>query len=179
MSQKSPVLALTPLSPADAPRLAEYRAIPRVARYQGWAPGCVDDALRFIASLAPRLDEPGTWFQFGIRLAESGVLVGDLGVHFPADLPGQAELGFTLAPEHQHRGYATEAVQAILAHLFGPLAKHRVFGSVDPRNAASIAVLQRVGMRQEAHFRQALFLKGEWVDDLVFAILQSEWKARD
>jgi RimJ/RimL family protein N-acetyltransferase len=53
-----------------------------------------------------------------------------------------------------------------------------VYGSVDPRNRASIALLARVGMRQEAHFRKSLWLRGEWVDDLVFAILESEWTRR-
>jgi RimJ/RimL family protein N-acetyltransferase len=51
-----------------------------------------------------------------------------------------------------------------------------VFASVDPRNHASIALLRRVGMRQEAHFRQSLWWRGEWVDDVIFAVLQSEWK---
>jgi RimJ/RimL family protein N-acetyltransferase len=49
---------------------------------------------------------------------------------------------------------------------------------VDPRNEPSVALLKRVGMRQEAHFRESLWFKGEWVDDMVFGILGSEWKSR-
>jgi RimJ/RimL family protein N-acetyltransferase len=67
-------------------------------------------------------------------------------------------------------------VVALLDYLFTVLNKHRVFASVDPRNEASMALLRSVGMRQEAHFRQSLFWKGEWVDDVVLGLLRSEWK---
>ena len=82
-----------------------------------------------------------------------------------------------MAPEFQNRGYATEAVRALLEYLFDTLGKHRVFGSVDPRNRSSIRLLQRVGMREEAHFVKSLWFKDEWVDDVIFAILASEWKS--
>jgi RimJ/RimL family protein N-acetyltransferase len=147
-----------------------------VARYQHWQPRDIGDANRFIEELeAVEFDVPGTWFQFGIRLRESGVLAGDLGVHFFED-GAQAEIGFTLAPSSQGRGYGTEAVTAVLTHLFGPLAKHRVIASVDPRNEPSVRLLKRVGLRQEAHHRRSLLFKGEWADDLVFAVLASEWQ---
>ena len=84
----------------------------------------------------------------------------------------------TVAPSHQRRGFATEAVTALLDHLFGRLQKHRVLASVDPRNLPSVALFQRVGMRREAHFRQSVWFKGAWADDLVFALLQSEWMGR-
>ena len=61
----------------------------------------------------------------------------------------------------------------MIGHFLGPLGKHRVFASADPRNARSLALLERVGMRREAHFRESLWFKGEWVDDVVYAILES------
>ena len=156
-----------------------YRSDPMVGRCQTWMPRALEDVRRFIDSLqAIAFDTPGTWFQLGIRLRERGELVGDLGVHFPADDQHQAEIGVTVAPGHQGRGVGSEAVVAVLGHLFGPLQKHRVCASVDPRNQPSIALLERVGMRREAHFRESLWFKGQWVDDLVFAILESEWKVR-
>jgi RimJ/RimL family protein N-acetyltransferase len=169
-------LTLTRLVPADASRVFAYRADPEVSRYQTWLPTSLDEVRRFIDDLqSVPFDTPGTWFQFGIRLKGSGLLVGDAGIHFPADQPQQAEIGITVAPDFQGRGIATEAVRGLLDRLFAPPARHRVYGSVDPRNRASVALLARVGMRQEAHFRRSLWLRGEWVDDLVFAILESEW----
>jgi RimJ/RimL family protein N-acetyltransferase len=82
----------------------------------------------------------------------------------------QVEVGFTVAPGHQRMGLATEAVEGLLGHLLRALQKHRVFASVDSRNERSVAFLERVGMRQEAHLRESCWFKGEWVDDIVFAI---------
>ena len=171
-------LSLTPLSRADAEAVFAYRSLPEVCRYQGWEPMRLEDAVGFIESLeSVQFDSPDTWFQLGIRLLESDALVGDLGVHFLED-GEQVEIGFTLAPVAQGGGLATEAVTGLLDHLFGVLKKHRVSASVDPRNARSLRLLQRLGMRQEAHFRQSMRFKGEWADDVVFAVLASEWKAR-
>ena len=88
------------------------------------------------------------------------------------------EIGFTLSPTEQGRGIATEAVGALLDHLFGVLDKHRVIASVDPRNDRAIALLTRLGFRQEAHFVRSLLVDSEWVDDLRFGLLQEEWTRR-
>jgi RimJ/RimL family protein N-acetyltransferase len=134
---------------------------------------------RFLEELAStEPDTPGTWFQLGITLRDSGLLIGDCGIRFPAEESWQVEIGITLAPQHQGNGYATEALESILAYCFGPLGKHRVFASVDPRNGASITLLERLGMRREAHFRESLWFKGAWADDLIYAILDHEWPGR-
>ena len=172
-------LQLTPLGVGDARAVFSYRSDPEVCRYQTWEPGSLDDVERFIAGMdGVEFDTPGTWFQLGIRLRDPGPLVGDLGVRVPADEPRQAEIGFTIAPAYQRRGIGIEAVEGLLGYLFERAGKHRVFASADPRNAASVKLLRRVGMRQEAHFRESLFLGGEWVDDVVFALLESEWRQR-
>ena len=168
-------LILSPLSAADSASLFAYRSLPEVSRYQSWEPQSLDDAISFINGLASTVfDTPGTWFQLGVRLRESGELIGDLGVHF-LENGQQTEIGFTLAPSSQGRGFAAEVVLALLDLLFGQLGKHRVFASADPRNQSSLQLLQRVGMRQEAHSRKSLLFKGEWADDVVFAVLDSEW----
>jgi RimJ/RimL family protein N-acetyltransferase len=171
-------LTLSPLSTTDAEALFAYRSLPEVARYQGWEPRSLADAHDFISGVASNeFDTPGTWFQFGIRLRSTSELIGDLGVHFLED-GHQVEIGFTLAPASQGRGFAAEAVAAAIDLLFERLGKHRVTASVDPRNEPSLRLLRRVGMRQEAHFRESLLFKGEWADDIVFAVLRSEWMAR-
>ena len=172
-------LILSPLVREDAAELFGYRSDPETCRYQTWVPGSLDDTQRFIESLqSTPFDTPGTWFQFGIRLRAPRLLVGDIGVLFLPDDSCQAEIGFTLSPGHRGRGFGTEAVNGLINHLFFSLRKHRVFASVDPNNLRSIKLLKRVGMRQEAHFRESLWFKGKWVDDVVFAILESEWKTR-
>ena len=168
-------LKLSRLRESDAVALFGYRSDPEVCRYQSFEPGTLDDAKQFIREQEGTIfSTPGTWFQFAIRIRETGQLVGDLGVHFLEDDSRQAEIGVTVDPRHQMSGIGTEAVLCVLGQLLGPLGKHRVFASVDPRNEACIALLRRVGMRQEAHFRESLWFKGEWVDDVVFGILGSE-----
>jgi len=170
-------LAIVPLVAKDAQAMFEYRADPEVCRYQSFAPRTLGDIEAFIDGLRSiAFDTAGTWFQFAIRHRESGRLIGDLGTHFSADDPRQVEIGVTVAPAHQGQGYGAEAVTGLLDHLLGPLGKHRVHASVDPRNTPSVALLERVGMRREAHLVKSLWFKGEWVDDVVFGILGSEWR---
>jgi RimJ/RimL family protein N-acetyltransferase len=164
---------------SDAAALFAYRSDPEVARYQGFAPKTPADAEAFLVSArAARFDEAGAWCQLAVRRADSGELIGDIGTRPRRDDGSQVEIGVTIAPEHQRQGYAKDALAALLDHLFGNLGKRRVFASVDPRNRASIALLEGLGFRQEAHFRESLRFKGEWVDDMVFAILAREWTRR-
>lgn len=173
-------LVLRRFRPDDAARLAEYRSDPEVACYQGWdAPFALDTAEAFVAALADaHPDTPGEWFQLAIAEAGGdGRLVGDVGVFVDGDEPRLARLGFTLAPDAQGRGYATEAVTAVLGYLFGR-GKHRVSADCDVRNAASAALLERVGMRREAHHLASAWWKGEWTDEYVYAVLADEWSSR-
>ena len=183
-------VVLRALRADDAETMFAYRADPEVARYQSWQPQSVDELRAFIASLA-RAEPyaPGTWYQLGIALPGDGApagdgtpiggaLIGDCGVHVLAKEPRQAEFGMTLARAWQGRGLATAALEALFTVLFGALGKHRVFGSIDPRNARSIALVERAGMRREAHHRESLWFKGEWADDVVYALLRREWLAR-
>ena len=90
----------------------------------------------------------------------------------------ECDIGFTISPGHQGGGYATEAVRLLLAYLFTTRGKHRVIAYCDPRNAASVALLQRLGMRREGHLRESTWATGEWTDDLVYALLNDEWQSR-
>lgn len=167
-------LHIDALHEADAVALFAYRADPEVSRYQGWRPQALADADSFIRTQLALYKPPQCrWFQRAIRRNEDGALIGDLGFCL-ADQ--QAELGINIAPFAQGRGFAREALQALLQELFGSLDVHRVHASVDPRNTPSMALLTSLGMRQEAHFRQSLLFHGEWVDDAVFAALASEWR---
>jgi RimJ/RimL family protein N-acetyltransferase len=90
----------------------------------------------------------------------------------------QGEVGYVLHPDHQGHGFATEAATVMLRLGFEILGFHRIVGRLDARNEASARVLERLGMRREAHLRENEFIKGEWCDELVYAMLASEWRAR-
>ncbi len=168
-------LCLRPLQLADAPVMAAYRSDAGVARYQPWSvPYTVEDAGTLIRELVEA--EPSTpgWFQYGIERRSDGLLVGDLGVHLHRN-GQQADIGFTLAVEHQGHGYGTEAVRRILDHLLVERRLHKVSADCDARNLASARLLTRCGFQLEGRLRSHTWIKGEWTDDLWFGVLADEW----
>lgn len=176
MELLTPRLRVDALRNEDAEALFGCRADPVVARFQGWRPVDVAAARGFIAA-QPTQPEASGWFQRAIRLRDSGQLIGDLGVKLPEEAEGSVEFGISIAPTRQGSGYASEAVRAMFAFVFGQLGRHRIHASVDPRNLACVAMLRALGMRQEAHHRESLWLRGEWVDDVIFAMLAREWQS--
>ncbi len=172
-------LVLRSLRPEDADVLFFYRSKPEVAEFQSWKPKVKKEILRFISQqrrVAP--GTPNAWMQLAVCMKGSGAMIGDCGVHFLPPDARQIEIGFTIAPESQGKGYGTEAAGALLAYSFGELHAHRVCASVDPANAPSIALLRRLGMRQEAHFRKSILVDGRWADDVVFAMLEEDWEKK-
>ena len=170
-------LVLRRFRPEDLDAFVAYRSDPGTARYQSWeAPYPPSQARQFLRELAAiHPDTPGEWFQFAIALRTTDRLIGDCAAHVPADDPRQAEIGFTLAPGHQGHGYATEAVRRLLRYLLLERGKHRVSATCDDRNTRSAALLERVGMRREGHLLQSTWSKGEWTNDLLYAVLHDEW----
>jgi RimJ/RimL family protein N-acetyltransferase len=160
-----------------APFLA-YRNDPKVARYQAWESCTEHEATAVIEEM--KLLQPGTpgeWFQFAIELKETGALVGDCALKVEQD-GQQAEIGFTLAREHQGKGYASEAVSRLLDYAFGDLGLHRVVAIADRENEPSLALLERLGMRREGCFVQNAWFKGRWASEYLYAVLEDEWLRR-
>ena len=159
--------------PADAGTLAAYRSDPAVARYQSWtAPVPIEQARVIVASLAAGDPARPGWFQYAVE--HGHVHIGDVGVDLH-DNRMQAEIGFTLAAAYQRRGFAAEAVRAVLDHLFRVAGLHKVSAECDARNTASARLLERVGFRREGLRRAHTWIKGEWTDDLLYGLLTDEW----
>ncbi|QIZ77534.1 GNAT family N-acetyltransferase [Ferrimonas lipolytica] len=158
---------------ADLELFTHYRSQPEVAKYQSWSDFNYADAL----SLFEKMDYQnfgvvGAWYQLAIADCESDILLGDLAVHFIDD--EQVEIGFTIAPANQQKHVAKEAAVALLGYLFNTLNKHRVVATTDAQNVASYRLLESLGFRREAHFRQNIFFKGAWGDEYQYAMLRTE-----
>ena len=164
----------------DAASLAAYRSEPATARYQSWdIPFTHAQARSFIESLdATNPDSPGEWFQFAVVEAATGVHIGDVAAGIDADDPRLATIGVTVSTFAQGQGYATEAVDWLLDYLLLDRQKHRVTADCDVRNSAVVSLLERVGMRREAHHLQSAWWKDEWVDEYVYALLTGERRER-
>ncbi len=118
----------------------------------------------------------GEWLSAAVALRQSGELVGDVSLLWASEVHSQGELGFVFHPSHQGNGYATEASRPMLAFAFEELGLHRVVGRLEPRNAGSARVLEKLGMRREAHLVENEWVKGEWQSELVYALLAREWR---
>ncbi len=178
MSELLPIktdrLNLRILETGDAEPFYQYHSLPSVSQYQGWKPVDLDDAKRFITeNTRLPMNTADTWLQLAVCLKD-GSLIGDVAMHFLDD-EFHAGIGYTLAPEYQGKGYAFEAVAAVLDFLFKQLRKHRVTASVDPRNARSVRLLEKLGFRKEGHFFKSFRMGEEWCDDCIYAMLEEEW----
>jgi RimJ/RimL family protein N-acetyltransferase len=125
-----------------------------------------------------RLDDESDSLRLAALRRDTGELVGDYSLRLASREHRQGEIGFITHPAHQGHGFATEGSLLLLRLGFEELGLHRIFGSCDGRNTASARVMERLGMRREAHFRESEIFKGEWGDELIYAMLASEWESR-
>ena len=170
-------LFLRPIQKSDAESVFRYRSDALTNKYQGWIPKTIDDVVNFIEKrVSSTIDVSGTWFQLVIIKKEDNKVIGDVGLHFFDPENKQVEIGSTIDKNWQKHGYASEALSEIFRYLFEELDKHRITASIDPRNEGSIKLVEKLGFRKEAHFKESIYQDGEWLDDLVYAILRSEWK---
>jgi RimJ/RimL family protein N-acetyltransferase len=162
----------------DADAVLSYRSLPSVSEWIGAPPE--DFPARFAAP--ERLD-------LLLIVERAGAIIGDLMVKVvdawvPAKVVSegrgvQAELGWSLRPEETGKGYATEAVEAALRICFEDMGLRRVTASCFAGNTASYRLMERVGMRREAHtVKDALHPSGEWTDGYSYALLADEWRHR-
>lgn len=169
-------MLLRPVQASDVPALFDYRSDAATNQYQGWIPNSIEETQDFVQNrVSPIINQPDTWFQLVILEQSSNRLIGDVGIHFIDEESQQVEIGCTLRKDSHGKGYATEALKMTISYLFDELAKHRIVTSIDPQNVASIALVERLGFRKEAHFRESIYLNGQWVDDVVYALLEREW----
>jgi RimJ/RimL family protein N-acetyltransferase len=160
----------------DKKSILNYHSDYDANKYQGWIPKNLADVEVFIEKLATHTNQTNKWYQLAIIEKNSGLMIGDIGIHLLETGSQQVEIGYTLDKHHQKKGYAAEALKRVIDFIFCDLNKHRISASIDPRNTNSIRLLEKIGFRKEAHFLKSLYLNGEWVDDVIYALLSHEWK---
>ncbi len=173
-------LVLREFVPDDWRGMARYWHDPRYGRFNpvredqdGFVRALVD---RFVAAQS---DHPRRAWQLAIVERAGGATIGNCGIRVNDLALGEANIGYELDPACWGRGYATEAARAIVSYGFDDLRLHRIWAECIADNAASARVLEKLGMRQEARFREHQYFRDSWWDTLVYAILDSEWRARD
>lgn len=172
-------LTLRPFTRGDVDAVFAYRRLDEVALY------LFDVALsREECALAIQqrtgqvaLEAEGDKIILAVELTETGALVGEISLIWRSVDARQGEIGWIFNPAYHGHGYATEAANAILDLAFGPGDIHRVAARCDVRNDSSWRLMERLGMRKEAHFREHAIFKSEWDEEFIYAILWQEWHA--
>jgi RimJ/RimL family protein N-acetyltransferase len=170
-------LLIRPFQEDDIDSYLERRSDPDVARYQDWELPCsrerAERAVEAVMGLAG--PEEGEWWMAIVCDPETEEVFGDVG----AELSWQgrtAEVGYTFAKEHWGRGYAVEAVEALVEHLFEVVGVTRVCGMLHPDNPASAMVLERTGFLFEGHTRSSFWVGEELSDDWIYGMTRSDWE---
>jgi RimJ/RimL family protein N-acetyltransferase len=171
-------LILRPVRPDDTDAMFRYRSRDDVCRYLLFAPQTRAQIADRVANSPNELTDEGQYLTLAVLERETGALVGDVVLMWQSREHWAGEIGYVIHPDYSGNGYATEAGAALLRLGFDELGLHRIVGRLDARNTASARVLERLGMRREAHFIHNEFIKGEWTDEVVYAVLASEWRDR-
>jgi RimJ/RimL family protein N-acetyltransferase len=175
-------LVLRPYTTDDLDDVYDLHSRPEVTRYLLFD---VRDRAQVREALAQRIEagEPGREDErlrlaLAVVLPQAGRVIGDVVLFSVSREHRTGEVGYIFHPDHAGHGYATEAARAMLGLGFDGFGLHRIIGRLDARNAASARVLEHLGMRREAHFVRNEFIKGEWTDELVYALLETEWRSK-
>lgn len=176
-------LTLRLMTADDVDDVFAYQSREDVCRYLLHGPRSRDEIVDMVAKYgaATTIAVDHDWIEPAIELElpdGSRRVIGHIYLTVPSVENRSAEIGWTLHPDFFGQGYAAEAAASTLDLAFATLGMHRVRAELDPRNDASIALCRRLGMREEAHFVEDLWFKGEWADTGVYAILASEWERR-
>ncbi|HEX6128861.1 MAG TPA: GNAT family protein [Candidatus Limnocylindria bacterium] len=173
-------LLMRPFDDDDLGQLHAMQSDHEVVRFLYWETRSIEEVQAQLERIKPmtRIDEKSDALRLAALRRDSGELVGDYSLRLASREHRQGEIGFITHPAHQGMGFATEGSEVLLRLGFEELGLHRIFGSCDARNTASARVMERLGMRLEAHFRHNEIFKGEWGDELIYAMLADEWAPR-
>lgn len=173
---ETPRLILRRFRYEDLEPFLDYRNHPSVARYQSWIQWTREQALDFLRE--QQNVNPGTvgrWFQYALELKSSGELIGDCGICLKAETPRTCEVGFSLAPEHQGKGLASEAVSLIVDDAFRELGVESMVAVAIRDNDRSAALLTRLGLRPGPP--EKVWFKGQWREEVRFSLNRKDWLA--
>jgi RimJ/RimL family protein N-acetyltransferase len=172
-------LHLRPFEPGDLDALYAIQGDTENARWLYNDARTLDETRELLAHkvAGSALRGDGEWLSAAVVLQATGDVIGDVSLRWTSALHRQGEIGFVFHRSHHGNGYATEAARPLLDFAFDELGIHRVVGRLEPRNLGSARVLEKLGMRREAHLVENEWVKGEWQSELIYAVLAREWRA--
>ena len=173
MTFQTPRLLLRPFSPADLENVFAGLSHPEVIRHYGVS-FATQEATQEQLDWYANIEREGTGLWRAICAKEGGTFLGAIGLNSIVREHAKGEIGFWLMPEHQGKGYISEALPIILEHGFGAMGLHRIEAEVETENQASAKVLRKLGFAHEGTLRDRERKNGRWISLDVFAKLNDQ-----
>lgn len=174
---ETPRLTLRDFVVEDWKAVQEYARDAEVVRYLPWGPNPEGRTVDFVRACAEESRAPHRReFNLAIVLKEGTRLIGGVRITVQRPEHREADFGYVVNRGSWGKGYATEASRAVLEFGFATLGVHRIYATCDPANVPSHRVLEKCGLRREGHLRENLWMKGDWRDSVVYAMLHQDWK---
>ncbi len=172
-------LRLRPFARGDVDAVFAYRQLPDVTRYLSDGPMTHETVTEVLQMRVGQeaFKREGDKIFLAVELRDHHQVIGEVSLILRDEGSRQAEIGYIFHPDYHSRGYATEAGRLLLEMGFAGAGMHRIYARCAAQNTGSWRVMERLGMRREAHFREHAFSKGAWDEEFVYALLEREWRA--
>ncbi len=171
-------LRLRPFERGDCDAVARYHTLPSVQRYVERPTRYADDVAAAVGIMRNQteLHRPGDILALAMVRKGDAALIGQVSLKWSDATASQGEVRFIIDPAFSGQGYLTEALTALFDLAFTHFRVHRLMVRCDGRSHHSIKLMQKLGMRLEAHYREHALFQGEWDEELHFALLNREWQ---
>ena len=171
----TPRVVLRWISEDDVESLFEIFSDPQVMRYWSSGPLANREAAAELQREIAASNESDRMFKWGVALRDSDTVIGTATLFNLSLDNGRAELGYAMGQAYWGKGYMNEALKALVSHSFAVMNLRRLEADVDPRNAASIRTLERLGFQREGFLRERWHVNGEIQDAFFYGLLRREW----
>ena len=167
-------VALRDFTDADDDAAHALVGDPAVTDHLSFAVKSKPQTAEMISGIVTRAGQvPRTEYYLAIELDHEVIGFGRLGLSGVQ----AAKLGYAIRADQWGRGYATDAVRALVSFAFRDLGLHRVSAAIGPENGASIGVVKRAGFTYEGRLRDHVHTNGAWRDSQLYSVLAHEWPA--
>jgi len=179
-SIESERLYMRPFKDEDALPMLEYHSDPEICRYIPWNVRNMEEVEKSISDnkTAFHLTQEGDYLTLALCRKSDDQLIGQMNAMYRSKEHKKGEFGYVINPKFGGQGYASEASAALITALFDSGLFQRVIANIDVRNTPSWKLVERIGMRREAHYIQDYWFKGEWTDSYIYATLKDEWASK-
>ena len=172
--QESERLIFRKFDKKDAPRLYQIRSNPKVMEYMdNISLKSIEEAKFLIKSFKYDFKQQ-KGISWAITDKQTNLLIGSFAFWRMVKQHCRAEIGYSLLPEYWGKGFMTETFETLIEFGFGKMHLHSIEANVNPQNQNSIKMLERIGFKKEAYFRENYFYLDKFIDSVIYSLLETD-----